>query len=182
VFSVLISFLSNYILQNNGVDTGWYYYFWFPRQFPVMTIGIVFYFLEKNKGNEKTKFSLYTFLFLIVFGMLLSKCGNNFLEGFIQYGILFLIFTYLLFNKFDVGNVFKRLKTLGDNSYGIYLFHGCLLPYVSGGVSKIGLSSNFINFAICYVCVLFLALGLARIVNILVEKPFFGFVKSKFDL
>ena len=71
---------------------------------------------------------------------------------------------------------------LGDNSYGIYLYHGCLLPIIGGLINKIDFSRNSYSFIICYISVLCLSLLISKIVNFVVEKPFWNFTKLKLSI
>ena len=180
--SVLVGSLSTFILERHGVDTGWYFYFWFPRQFPTLAVGIVFYFLEKYKEDSSITNSFYTFLFVVSFGFLLSKCWKNILENHVQYGILLLAFSYTLFNKVESWRIFNWLKILGDNSYGIYLYHGCLLPIIVGIINKSGFNKTSYNFFLCYISVCCISLLISKLVNIVIEKPFWKFTKRKFDI
>lgn len=180
--SIFVGSLSTYILAKAGVDTGWYFYFWFPRQFPVLAAGIVFFFLEKNKHDEQIKNTFFTFVFVVAFGFLISKSWKPILENHVQYGILLLAFTYTLFYKFDTRNLFNWLKMLGDNSYGIYLYHGCLLPIIGGLINKIDFSRSSYSFIICYISVLCLSLLISKIVNFVIEKPFWNFTKLKLSI
>lgn len=180
--SIFVGSLSTYILSKVGASTGWYFYFWFPRQFPVLAAGIVFFFLEKNKDDEKIKNTFFTFMFVISFGFLISKSWKPIFENHVQYGILLLAFAYTLFNKVETGKTFNWLKILGDNSYGIYLYHGCLLPIIGGLINKIGFSKSSYSFILCYISVFCLSLIISRIVNILIEEPFWNFMKRKLGI
>ena len=168
--------------MRNGIDIGWYFYFWFPRQFPLLTIGIVFYFLEKNKIEDNINNSFYTFFFVLACEFLISKSINPILDNHIQYGVLLFTFSYTLFNKVETGKIFNWMKILGDNSYGIYLFHGCLLPTIGEIVSKIGFVNTSCNFILCYISTLFLSLLISKIVNIVLEKPFWNFTNKIFGI
>lgn len=47
IISLLVSFVSNAVISR-FFDTGWVFYFWLPRQFPVLVLGIVLYYFEKD--------------------------------------------------------------------------------------------------------------------------------------
>ena len=49
--ATLVCCASDFILKKLGVDTGWYFYFWLPRQFPLLALGVVFYFFETQIGR-----------------------------------------------------------------------------------------------------------------------------------
>lgn len=179
--SVLVASLSTFILGKIGIYDGWYFYFWFPHQFPLLALGIVFYFFQKE-SLENIKNSICTFLFIIALGVLLEKSWKPVFETHVEYGILLLIFTYTLFSKVETGKIFDWLKVLGDNSYGIYLYHGCLLPIICKLIENYGFSESSYNFIICYLLLLVLSLLCSKVTNIILEKPFYGFMKRKFDV
>ena len=182
VISVPIGYLSTLILNKSGIDTGWYFYCWLPRQFPLLAAGIVFYYFERAGSFEEIRDEFYLFVFFIVFGFLLSKCWKSILENHVQYGILLFVLSYTAFSKLNTGRFFNWLKTFGDNSYGIYLYHGCLLPLAGGLVSKIGFSKSSYGFVACYVLVFTLSLGISVAVNKFIEKPLFSLTRRKFGV
>lgn len=180
LISILIGTTSNIILNKCGIDTGWYFYFWFPRQFPSLALGIFFYRFQKEENYQNKLNSLLTLAFIVSFGFLLSKCWKDILGNHIQYGILLLIFSYTLFNRNT--KVFNWLRVLGDNSYGIYLFHGCLLPIIGNLVTKMNFSKSSYSFSLCYLTVILLGLCCSIIVKKLLEQPFINLLKVKFAI
>lgn len=48
VVSMVFAWLSGIVLFMCGVDTSWYFVFWFPKQLPVMAIGMMFYCFQKS--------------------------------------------------------------------------------------------------------------------------------------
>lgn len=197
VVSVCIGWLSTWILTSFGMDSGGYFYFWFPRQFPALAFGIVFYYLETYKDKEAVKNSYYTLLFIIIVGILWSMCWLSMMELHVRYGVLLFVFSYILFNRRIVlkqteytpprvyepqdDKLFAWLKVLGDNSYGIYLYQAGTLPIVGNCIYKLGFAEHpHAAFALCYIVSLFLCLGISAIVHVLLEKPFFAYMKKKF--
>lgn len=178
--SALFSSLTIFFMEKKGIDTSWYFYFWFPRQFPLMAIGIVFFYFEKD-GFESSLNSIYTFLFLIISGFLLSFCWNTFIEKHVQYGLLLISFCYILFNKLESGRLFFLLKKLGDNSYGMYLFHICILPLISFFIKKLDIRNSSFCFILCYILVLLFSYIISRAVNIFIEKPLFSYMKRNYN-
>lgn len=180
IISFLIGYTSTFVLSKCGIDTGWYFYFWFPRQFPSLAIGIVFYYLQTEKDVQSKINSIQTFAFIVSFCFLLSKCYRGVLQNHIQFGLLLLIFSYTLFNRKT--RMFDWLKILGDNSYGVYLFHGCLLPIVSKAIIKCGFNNVNCCFIFCYTIVLLLSLCCSMIIVKFLERPFLYFLKQNFDI
>ena len=180
VISVLVAYVSNYILVKCGVDTGWYFYFWLPMQFPALAVGIFFYYLETEESLESKKDVFYSFCFVASLGFLLSKCGLNILMEHIQYGILLFVFSYSLFSRKIC--FLNWLNVLGDNSYGIYLYHLCLLPLIRSFVRAFGFDKNIINFILCYFFAAIFSLLFSMITTHFVEKPLLRFMKRRFCL
>lgn len=180
IVSSLIGSISTFLLKKQGIDITWYYYFWFPRQFPVMAVGIVFFFFEKYKYDYDHRKWFYIFFLIVTFGFLLQRSWRSFLEWHVQCGILIFAFSYTLFNKLeiDVG----VLKSLGDNSLGIYLFHCCLLPIIAPLIHKIGFNRPSYSFILCYISVLLSSFVISRVVNIFIEKPFWSLTRKLFDV
>ena len=179
-FSFLIGCTSNGILKKCGIYTDWYFYFWFPRQFPSLALGIFLYNFQKEEDYQNKINSLFTLAFIISFGFILSKDWKPILDNHVQYGILLLVFSYTLFNRKTKS--FNWLKALGDNSDGIYLFHGCLLPIISNLINKIGFIKSSYSFILCYLTVVLLGLCCSIIVKKILEKPFINFLEAKFGI
>ena len=182
VLSMVVAWLSNLVLEGFGVDTSWYFYFWFPHQLPVLVIGMMFYQFQKS-SFVTSKMSVLTLAFVVSTCMLLSffLFSTSPMELHVRYGLFLFVFAYLLFNY--SGKWFNWLKLLGDNSYGIYLFHGCLLAVFDYAVNKYDISKESIpNFICYYVLLVLVSLAFAKTANLLFEKPFFKFMKRKFSI
>ena len=164
-----------------GFDVSWYFYFWFPHQLPVLAIGIMFYHFQKN-SNETIDKSVRTLAFVVSVCMLLSFfLFTSPMELHVRYGIFLFVFAYSLFN--NSGKWFNWLKPLGDNSYGIYLYHGCLLSIFDYFVNKYAISKESVfSFFGYYLLLVLVSLALAKLANVLIEKPFFKFMKQRFGI
>lgn len=101
--------------------------FCFIAQFPVMLLGIIFYYIKGlgKKLNNKPVFANTLLLLSLVMigGMIVNK---NKILGMSEYtlfgiGFLILVFSQSVRSTFFIDNNLFRL--LGKNSYPIYLFH-----------------------------------------------------------
>ena len=181
VVSMVFAWLSSLVLVRVGVDTSWYFYFWFPNQLPVLAIGMMYYHFQKNSFVE-CKNSILTLGFVVSTCILLSFfLFTTPMELHVRYGLFLFVFAYVLFN--NSGKWFNWLKVLGDNSYGIYLYHWCLIPIFDLVMRKYGVDQTLIVSFVCYYVLLVLfSLLFAKFANILFEKPFFRLMNRKFGI
>lgn len=181
VVSMVFAWLSSRVLTRFGIDTSWYFYFWFPNQLPVLAIGMMFYHFQKN-SFVGCKNSILTLAFVVSTCLLLSFFFfTTPMELHVRYGLFLFIFAYTLFN--NSGKWFNWLKVLGDNSYGIYLYHCCLLAVFDYAVNKYEINKvSVLSFICYYVLLVIVSLAFARLANVLLEKPFFRFMKTKFGI
>lgn len=172
VVSTVTGYISTSILIKQEIDVTWFFYFWLPRQLPLLATGIIFYYLDPSKGNtEIPKKTVKTFFFILAFGALFPTKWNPIIENHVQYGILFFVFCYILFNAFE--KYFRFLEILGDNSYGIYLFHFCFLPIVSGQIEKMHFHKSSIKFLFTYLITLLCSFALSK----MIQSLFCGFTE-----
>lgn len=160
----------------------WFFYGWFPHQFPLFTLGIVLFYFIQAKSLVDIKQPLMVFLFAVATGFLLSLCTTiSPFEIHIQYGILLLLISIILFSQ--RWQWLDWLKPLGKYSYGIYLLHICLLKPVSVAIYRLHICETSIwAFSICYILIVMLSLLVAKVVNKYFEKPFFYFTVNKLGL
>lgn len=160
----------------------WFFYGWFPHQLPTFAIGIVFYYFTKASSLRSERNSIMVLLFVVAIGFLMSMCTIfSPMEIHIQYGIILLSFTYILFTQ--RWKCFDWLKPLGNYSYGIYLFHICLLKLFSVATYRLGLSQNSIAVFLSYFILLVaLSLLVAFLANKFIEKPFVHLINKRFGL
>ena len=180
VVTMLFGWLSYKILHWFGVDTSWFFYFWFPRQLPVLAIGIMFYHFQKYPFGDSKK-SIRTLAFVVSVCLLLSFFYTTPMELHVRYGLFLLVFVYTLFNY--SGKWFNWLKVLGDNSYGIYLYHVCLITVFDTIVRRYDINSvSVTNFVGYYILLILISLLISIIANMVFEKPFFRFMRRKFGV
>lgn len=175
ITSILISSITTFTLKKFGIDTSWYFYFWLPNQFPAMAIGIMLYIFQKDFTNKEKVEALKFLAFFLSLFFILSMFTKSPLEEHIQWGLFLLVFSYTLFTPH--WKLFNWLEILGENSYGIYLYHLCIL-FMYDNKANLHIfneGSNF-NFLIFYIIIISLSLLLAKLSNIMLEKPFFRLV------
>jgi len=134
-FSIIISSLS-LIVSNNVFATqiddipSWEMYFhtfFFLIQLPVWMLGVVTYYVVKEKNGVSWKVLLILFVIVIIINVLFEAFGLNkrFLSSSLIAGLDFtwlFLFCHRLKRLFHYG-VFKPFKWFGIHSYGIYCFH-----------------------------------------------------------
>lgn len=181
VVSMVFAWLSTILLANFGVDVSWFFYFWLPNQLPVLAIGIIFYHVQKSSFIASKK-SILTLSFIVSTCLLLSFfLFTTPMEMHVRYGLFLFVFAYTLFN--NSGKWFNWLKVLGDYSYGIYLYHWCLLAIFDYMVNRYAISKDSeLSFFCYYVLLILVSLVCAKLANILIEKPFFKLMKRKFGI
>ncbi len=183
--TLILSWVIKNILNHYGIDTNdFFYYGWFPAQLPVMSLGIVFYYLLKTVPSQSNHKAIKKLGIIISICLLLSLCaGMQVMQFHITIGILLLILSYSAFN--NQRRIFNWLIPLGRNCYGIYLFHGCfvymnIIPAVS---TRFGIdTSSLIFFFIYYILLVFLSMICSQLANKYIEKPFFKFTNRKLGI
>lgn len=169
-------------LSNLGIPYyDFYVYCSLPIQLPVMALGIVFYHFTKADNIYSISKPLKVFCFIISICLLLTLCTSiKIMEFHVIMGLLLLILSVSSFNNSCKATRF--LSILGKNSYGIYLFHWCLITIFTEVSSSLGINtSSLITFFIYYILLLLLSLLCAFLVNKYIEKPFLGFIKKKME-
>lgn len=181
IVSMAFAWMSNLLFSIVDIDNSWYFYFWLPNQLPVLAIGIMYYHFQKN-SLLASKNSIMTLAFVVSTCLLLSFIFfTTPMEIHVRYGLLLFVFTYLLFN--NTGKWFNWLKVLGDNSYGIYLYHCCLMAVFDYFVNKFAINKESVpNFFCYYILLVLVSLAFAKLANVLIEKPFFKYMKRKYEI
>lgn len=174
ILTTLTGYFSTMILNKFGIDTSWYFYFWLPRQLPVLSIGIMLHVFQKQYSSEEKQNALKLLIFAISFFFLLSLFTRTPMETHVQYGLLLTSFSYILFN--NKYKIFGWLKLLGENSYGIYLYHLCFLFMYDSIAETKPRSERIFDFLAFYAILLVLSLLLSKLTNLILEKPFFKFI------
>ena len=182
VVSITFSWLISFTYGGFDEYTIWFLYFWFPSQLPVLAIGIMFYHFQKS-SYVASKHSFLTLAFVVSSCLLMSffLWVPTPMEIHVRFGLFLFVFAYTLF--YYSGKWFNWLKVLGNNSYGVYLYHWCLIPIFDYIVRKYGVSqTSIVNFVCYYVLLILISLLFAKFANILFEKPFFRLMKRKFGI
>ena len=175
--SVAVAIGSTEVLIRLGFGGGWVFYFWLPRQLPLLALGIILFFEnERSPSGERWLGTFHLFLLLVVF--LYFVADSDFLDRYfyIAVGMLF----FLIVEHFK-GMAPCRSKgflaLLGRNTLGIYLFHiafSWVLWKEIGQIILDLLTTNVVFNTLIYglyvFVLLIISLGYSLLVSLLVKK------------
>lgn len=177
--TAILGWLINYILVMfcGVLIDDWFFYGWLPRQLPVFALGIVLYYFMIAESIHKIGKSISVFAFVVSAGFLISMVAfTSPIELHVRYGILLTCFCLILFKQ--PWMFFNFLKPFGKNSLGIYLFHGCLITIFNAIGNSLQINrSSLLVFFLYYICLVLVSFLVSKLVNRLVEKPFFKLTK-----
>ena len=177
--SLILSKITLHLMACVGFNDGSYLYGWLPRQLPVLSLGIVFYYFSKKESQK----AVSLFAIIVSICLCLSICTSfKIMETHVTAGLLLYLITSLAFNRSNRWT--NWLKPLGEYSYGVYLFHGCLLLKTFRVVSnRIGIDKSSLGTFFIYFFLLFgISMIISYLVNRYIEKPLFRFTKKKFGI
>ena len=166
--------LNIFLVRFCGVmSDDWFFYGWLPRQLPAFALGIITFHISKADSYRKIRKSIMSLIFVLSTGFLLSLCAfTSPLEPHIQYGVLLLVFSHILFSR--PWKCLNWIKSIGDQSYGIYLFHGCLI-WVINTIAERGhweYNESILKLLIYYIVLIISSYIASLVINHVVEKPF----------
>lgn len=158
--------------------------FCFIAQFPVMLLGIIFYYIKDfgKKLNNKPMFAntLLLLSLVMIVGMIVNK---NKILGMSEYtlfgiGFLILVFSQSVSSTFVIDN--KLFRLLGENCYPIYLFHYFIIKLYERYAPNF--STNLVgSWGVKYIIVLVISLFIAIIASKYIEKPLVKKANNVFD-
>ena len=177
VFGWLLNFL---LVRYCGVlSDDWFFYGWLPRQLPVFALGIIVYHFSKADSFQSIKYSIGVLIFILSVGFILSLCAfTSPLELHVRYGVLLMAFSFLLFSR--QWRCLNWLNAIGNNSYGIYLFHGCLIWLFNIFADYCQMNhASLLSFLLYYALLTFISFLVSVVVHSLIEKPILAFTIAK---
>ncbi|MEI8203327.1 MAG: acyltransferase [Bacteroidota bacterium] len=179
VFSLLFRYALNIILTHHQlVPAKWlweaYLFFYFPSQLPIFSLGILLYFIIKEKYEMK----ISPLLVLISSAILvLHLQGFEILPQHFLFGISFVLLAIAL-SEFE----FKALvnvvtMSIGKVSYSMYIVHFAVLYWLEklNFVDYINVTSTFlsvINYGIRLVILIILTVIISNVFYKYIEVPF----------
>lgn len=154
-------------------------------QLPVLMMGIFLYlFVRRVRGRacikDKTSVSVCILLFSIylIIGEML---GVNKIGGVSDYFIFSLCFGGIILSQLLKKCVIldnKFFRTLGKNSYPIYLLHFLLIHFYEKNIN-LTLVNEWVDWGIKYVIVLLCSYALAVILRKYIEEPVYLYIMPK---
>lgn len=172
--------INQFIYPYKSFYDSFFYYCSLPKQMPVLAIGIVLYQFKKNYSLQDLSKSISLFLMIIATFYLLTICTSiHIIEFHVTMGFLLLLLTASIFTQYS-WKPLNAFNILGKHSYGIYLFHWCLIKPFNTISIKIGMTHNtLICFFVYYILIFSIALFVSYLVHKFIEKPFFQFIKMR---
>lgn len=188
ITTLVVSIGSNQIalkmeIGNPGLVRNEYLFHWFPNQLPIFCLGILLFFLLKNRllGNppikKTSKLTSNVFIFLSVMGIsilsVLNGVGGTYFPSHILFGICFVGLAYGLANLNKHFLINKISKFIGEVSFSLYLIHFFVLDVITmliGNKIQLQLSSS-LSLVVIYGLTLLTSTFLAYISYRLIEQP-----------
>lgn len=175
---VVTYFFIKYPLIGNEQFWNGYLFFYFPRQLPIFSLGILLYFVVIVK-QELSKISANSVLALCVLAYLQLVTNSNLIfERHVIFGLVFFLFAVSIsrYNSFLFVN--RVITFIGKISFSMYLVHFAVLHWLNyfklDVVSEIGTVNYFLKFFIVVIISILISTFLYKIV----EVPFQSFGKK----
>ncbi|WP_422122939.1 acyltransferase family protein [Planococcus sp. X10-3] len=186
--SILIFLLSTFLVvelefwggRNELVDK--FLFYWFPSQLPIFSLGIVLFFILKEKiingnlNNSSTAFSHFlivgSILMIVILGITRDFDSIYFQKHFL-FGIAFLLLAYGLGTIQKHFLVNKIISFIGQVSFSMYLIHFFVLDVVIK-ILRMTISvyvSNFIFLMLLFLITLIISTLASYLAHKLIESP-----------
>jgi len=171
IITAIIARVMIYALKHTGLvlEVGFneFLYFYLPAQLPVFSLGFILFFLVREDRSIKPITLLALSLLLIIHYVL-----TGVITSFVLLSIGFLGFSYALYLLKPALFVNRVTIFMGKISFGVYLFHWTIFPFIKefnlAHVSHLPV----LNFFLRESFIIILSIGLAYPLHLLVEIPF----------
>lgn len=160
--------------------------FWIVAQFPVMLMGVIFYYIIKSNILDRIKnkkpFAYITLGFSIcmIGGMVLQNNSILGLSAFSLWAIWFLMLSISQYLEPCIILDNSIFRCIGRNSYPIYLFH-FLFIYLYEKFVPVIANSFVINWGLKYISIIICSLILALPLNKFADKPIAALLNKTLD-
>ena len=171
IFSIIISNLFNYFDQylisnftkyNYNNLRGWYFYFWFPNQFPVFCFGIVCYNLFKSKSNFVSNLKFLFIIISITLFILLTQVSFSlsypmyFFQAEYLYSFVFCLFIFGIRQYSFSDKISSIFLQIGKYSFSMYTLHFIFLMIGHYAFVRLKFKINFYSYYIVIVTITFI--------------------------
>ena len=157
IFSIIFCISTDFILRKLGFETGWHFYFWLPRQLPLLAFGVVLYYLQDFSLNNIKNILLPVFFYSIICMIYSEHTWIN--QTHILYGIYGFCTLYFILK--EIKNI--KLQNLGKRSYELYLFHFIFLDLLDFLFKTFKIPNNILSYLIYYFILLILTYFMGNI-------------------
>jgi peptidoglycan/LPS O-acetylase OafA/YrhL len=177
-FLIVTEFVSKVLTGSFFIGDNTYLYYWFPAQAPVLTIGLVFYFLYKSQlrspsGSTPTIIWLGGFLIFFLTGIYLGTWKD--IAPVLTPTILAVAYICAILGLRDWLRyivVSKLLTFLGRISYGVYIYHFVVLDLLRAAVRTFHFDrSGPFALPLFFVTAIVATSGIALISKWVIEDP-----------
>jgi peptidoglycan/LPS O-acetylase OafA/YrhL len=174
--AILVQLFRLYLLSlpaiHNNPDLQTYTFQFFPSQFPVFLIGILFFLLTHEKITSKLK--RFISLFLLGFGLLILLqvfLPFKLIAGHYLYGIFFGLLLFLL-SRYPIKLLVNPTSVyLGKISFSLYLCHtACAYWLYHFGLNNYLPNNQYLNFCLRFFILLGVSSLIASILFFTIEK------------
>lgn len=158
-----------------------YLFYWFPNQLPVFCLGIVLFFLLKDKINTISnnhhylKSNVLTLLAIVLLGLLgiSGGVGGPYFPSHFLFGIAFIILAYGLGIREKHVLVNKAIVFIGKISFSMYLIHFFVLDtiFIFFGERLLKNFSNSAVLMVLFISTFLITTVLSYLLYRLIEQP-----------
>jgi peptidoglycan/LPS O-acetylase OafA/YrhL len=126
---------SRWVDGTTRIAHGTFFYYWFPAQFPVFAVGLIYYFVafyrEGTHASRRTFLTLCAFIGLFQIAIVCGLSDTVGIASTIIIGMAFVCLTLSLQKKANSIVVNRVTVFLGKISFSLYIFHFFVLNCIN---------------------------------------------------